>query len=156
DAPGGGKVVHLETASGEKKTGDDAFDRTIPPAERAARKPIPRAPNHESMVIIGSGPAGYTAAIYGARALLNPLLSKGAQWGGQLTTTSEVENYPGFDQGVDGTELTDKMEKQAQRFGARTIPETITRVDFTTMPFQIWQGDQRYTADAVVISTGAS
>jgi thioredoxin reductase (NADPH) len=111
---------------------------------------------HERLVIIGSGPAGYTAALYAARANLNPLVFEGMQPGGQLTITSEVENYPGFPEGILGPELMEKMKKQAERFGTRFEPSEITRVDFSRRPLQLWQDDNLYTADAVIVATGAS
>ncbi|HYG68906.1 MAG TPA: thioredoxin-disulfide reductase [Anaeromyxobacteraceae bacterium] len=111
---------------------------------------------HERLVIIGSGPAGYTAALYAGRANLKPLLFEGLQPGGQLTITSEVENYPGFPEGILGPELMEKMKKQAERFGTRFEASEITRVDLSRRPFQIWSDDKLYTADAVIISTGAS
>jgi thioredoxin reductase (NADPH) len=111
---------------------------------------------HERLVIIGSGPAGYTAALYASRANLSPLLFEGLQPGGQLTITSDVENYPGFPEGILGPELMEKMKKQAERFGTRFVLGDVTRVDLSRRPFQIWQDDQLYTADAVVVATGAS
>ncbi len=111
---------------------------------------------HERLVIIGSGPAGYTAALYAARANLNPLVFEGMQPGGQLTITSEVENFPGFPEGILGPELMEKMKKQAERFGTRFEPSEITRVDFSRRPLQLWQDDNLYTADAVIVATGAS
>ena len=111
---------------------------------------------HERLVIIGSGPAGYTAALYAARANLSPLLFEGMQPGGQLTITSDVENYPGFPEGILGPELMEKMKKQAERFGTRYVLGDVTRVDFTQRPFQLWQEDQLYTAAAVIVATGAS
>jgi thioredoxin reductase (NADPH) len=111
---------------------------------------------HERLVIVGSGPAGYTAALYAARANLNPLLFEGMQPGGQLTITSEVENFPGFPEGILGPELMEKMKKQAERFGTRFEASEITRVDLSKRPFQLWQDDRLFTADAVIIATGAS
>jgi thioredoxin reductase (NADPH) len=111
---------------------------------------------HEKLVILGSGPAGYTAALYAARANLSPLLFEGMQPGGQLTITSEVENYPGFPDGILGPELMELMKKQAERFGTRTVQAEVGRVDFSRRPFQLWQDDKLHTADAVIVATGAS
>ncbi len=111
---------------------------------------------HEKVVIIGSGPAGYTAAIYAARATLRPLLVEGFQPGGQLTITSEVENYPGFPDGVMGPALMEEMKKQATRFGTRFVSGEVTRVDLSKRPFRLWVEQEEYTADAVIVSTGAS
>ncbi len=108
------------------------------------------------MIIIGSGPAGYTAALYAARANLQPLIFAGSQPGGQLMITTEVENYPGFPQGIQGPEMMALFEKQAQKFGARLIYDEISKVDFSERPFKLWQGDQLYLAQSVIISTGAS
>lgn len=109
------------------------------------------------LVIIGSGPAGYTAAIYAARANLQPLLFAGLQPGGQLTITSEVENYPGFPQGILGPELMELFRQQAERFGTQVVYDAITRVDFSVRPFKLWDGaENAYEAHAVIIATGAS
>lgn len=112
--------------------------------------------NHYKVVIIGSGPAGFTAALYTARANLNPVIFEGLQPGGQLTITTEVENYPGFEEGIQGPELMDIMRKQAQRFGAVSHYKEITEVDFSKRPFILKSYDDVYTADAVIVSTGAS
>ncbi len=111
---------------------------------------------HKRLVIIGSGPAGYTAAIYAARANLEPLVLAGVQSGGQLMITSDVENYPGFPEGIQGPELMEKFRKQAERFGATIIDSDATRVDFGKRPFVIESGEERYTADSVIVATGAS
>lgn len=109
-----------------------------------------------NVIIIGSGPAGWTAAIYAARADLKPILFEGPQPGGQLTTTTEVENFPGFPEGVLGSELMAKMREQALRFGTEIIPETVTAVDFSSRPFKVTAGDQTYEAKTVIVSTGAT
>ncbi len=108
------------------------------------------------VAIIGSGPAGYTAAIYAARANLRTLVVQGEASGGQLMITSEVENYPGFAKGVDGPELMDTFETQARRFGAEMVARDIVRVDFSAQPFTLWTEDTQYRAKAVIVATGAS
>ncbi|MBI4133465.1 thioredoxin-disulfide reductase [Candidatus Uhrbacteria bacterium] len=110
----------------------------------------------EKVIIIGSGPAGYTAALYAARANLTPLLFEGAEPGGQLMTTSDVENYPGFPEGILGPELMQIFRKQAERFGTRIISENVTAVDFSRRPFKLTAGDKDYEAQTVIISTGAT
>jgi len=111
----------------------------------------------ENIVIIGAGCAGWTAALYAARANLKPVVLTGAQPGGLLTTTSKVENYPGFPEGVDGTDLMMRMQQQAERFGAETrYGVSITKVDFRARPFQLWADDERLEARAVIIAVGAS
>ncbi len=112
--------------------------------------------NHRKVIIIGSGPAGLTAAIYASRANLNPLIFEGIQPGGQLTITTEVENYPGFEHGIQGPELMDVMRKQALRFGAESQFKIVSNVDFSQRPFKVWVDEVMYTADAVIVSTGAS
>lgn len=111
--------------------------------------------DHHKVIIIGSGPAGLTAALYAGRANLNPFVFEGIQPGGQLTITTEVENYPGFPEGVLGPELMDLFRKQAQRFNARTVFQDVSRVDFSRRPFRIYSNEQEYFADAVIVSTGA-
>lgn len=111
----------------------------------------------EQVIIIGSGPAGLTAALYTARANLNPLVISGNQLGGQISITSEVENYPGFPEGTTGPELVELMQTQAERFGARIEIDEVTEVDFTHgSPFTIKTYSQEYTAQSVIVSTGAS
>jgi thioredoxin reductase (NADPH) len=110
----------------------------------------------ENVVIIGTGCAGLTAAIYTARASLNPLVLEGPLPGGQLTTTSEVENFPGFPHGVDGFQLTQNMREQATRFGTRFESALVDKVDFTSMPRKLFSGDRVILAKTVIIATGAS
>ena len=107
-------------------------------------------------MIIGSGPAGLTAAVYTSRAGLKTVVAAGMLWGGQLMITQEVENFPGFENGVLGPELMEKMQKQAERFGAELIFENATSVDFKSKPFKITVGDTVYTAKTVIIAAGAS
>lgn len=111
---------------------------------------------HYEIVIIGTGPAGLTAAIYAARANRSTLILEGPEPGGQLTTTTEVENYPGFENGIQGPELMEIFRKQAQRFNAVTVYETANKVDFSQRPYKVYtDGPNEYTADAVIIATGA-
>ena len=113
--------------------------------------------NHHRVIIVGSGPAGFTAGLYTARANLNPLLFEGSQPGGQLMITTEVENYPGFENGVMGPELMDTMRKQVQRFGAKSFFKTIVKAELSKKPFKLTADDgSEYTCDSLIIATGAS
>ncbi len=118
----------------------------IPPAERDGIR---------DLIIIGSGPAGYTAAIYAARANLHPLVFEGSQFGGALMTTTEVENFPGFPEGIQGPQLMDDMRTQAERFGAELVPRDVTEVDLTVDPKIVRIGGEEHRAHAVIVATGS-
>ncbi len=109
----------------------------------------------EKVIIIGGAPAGLTAAIYTARAKLDPLVFGGHMFGGQLMMTSDVENFPGFPDGIQGPELIDRMRRQAEKFGARILYESVIKVDFKVRPFKVWAGEKEYRAESVIIATGA-
>ncbi len=108
------------------------------------------------MIVIGGGPAGYTAALYSARANLHPLVIEGFQWGGQLMITSDVENYPGYPDGVLGPEMMQQFRNQAERFGTEFVTDDVTRVDLSEQPFRVWVGDDEYRAKTVIVATGAT
>ena len=111
---------------------------------------------HRRVAIVGSGPAGYTAAIYAGRAELAPLVVAGLQFGGQLMLTTDVENYPGFPEGVSGPEMMELFQKQAERFGAKVLLEDATEVELSQRPFRIATAERAFTADAVILATGAT
>ena len=112
--------------------------------------------NHHKLIIIGSGPAGYSAAVYAARANLNPVLITGVEQGGQLMTTTEVENWPGDPHDLQGPELMERMKVHAEKFDTEMIFDYINKVDFSKKPYTLWGDTKQYTADAVIIATGAS
>lgn len=111
---------------------------------------------HRRVIIIGSGPAGYTAAVYTARAELEPLVLAGLQFGGQLMLTTDVENYPGYPDGVTGPDMMEMFQKQAERFGTEILMEDATAIDFSQRPFRVSTAERAYTADAVILAMGAS
>ena len=115
----------------------------------------PAATTHARVLILGSGPAGYTAALYTARANLNPLVIEGFAWGGLLQQTTEVENYPGFPDGVMGPEMMAEFRRQAERFGTEFLTDNVTRVDFSERPFRVWVEDEEYRARSVIVATSA-
>src|SRR5213593_390139 len=106
------------------------------------------------VIVIGGGPAGYTAALYAARANLHPLVIEGFQWGGQLMITSDVENYPGYADGILGPEMMADFRRQAERFGAEFVTDDVTRVDFSERPHRVYVGDEEDRARGVIIATG--
>ncbi len=126
--------------------GDPGQSPAIPPAEHDGVR---------DLIIIGSGPAGYTAATYAARANLHPLVFEGSQFGGALMTTTEVENFPGFPEGIQGPQLMDDMRTQAERFGAELVPSDVTEVDLTATPKVVKVGDEVHLAHAVIVATGS-
>jgi thioredoxin reductase (NADPH) len=111
---------------------------------------------HHRLIIVGSGPAGYTAAVYAARAALEPVIITGVEVGGQMTTTTEVDNWPGDDQGVMGPELMERMKRHAERFGTRLVHNHVDRVELGARPFRLFCGKDEYTCDTLIIATGAS
>jgi thioredoxin reductase (NADPH) len=108
------------------------------------------------VIVIGGAAAGYTAALYAARANMSPLVIEGVNWGGQLMITSDVENYPGYPDGVLGPEMMQEFRKQAERFGAEFVTDDVTKVDFSERPFRVWVGDDEYRAESVIVATGAN
>ena len=114
------------------------------------------AAEHHRLIIVGSGPAGYTAAVYAARAALEPVLITGVEVGGQMTTTTDVDNWPGDDKGIQGPELMERMKRHAERFGTKLIYNHVDRVELGSRPFHLHCGRTSYTCDALIIATGAS
>jgi len=114
------------------------------------------ATQHHRLIIVGSGPAGYTAAVYAARAALEPVIITGVEVGGQMTTTTEVDNWPGDDQGVMGPELMERMKRHAERFGTKLVNDQVDRVELGKRPFRLFCGAAEYTCDALIVATGAS
>ncbi|MCL4290428.1 MAG: thioredoxin-disulfide reductase [Thermoleophilia bacterium] len=114
------------------------------------------AGNVRDVIILGGGPAGYTAALYTARANMQPLVIEGVAWGGQLMITSDVENYPGYPDGVLGPEMMQDFRRQAERFGAELVTDDATRVDLSSSPFRVWIGDEEHRARTVIVATGAT
>ena len=108
------------------------------------------------VIVIGGAAAGYTAALYAARANMEPLVIEGISWGGQLMITSDVENYPGYPEGVLGPEMMQEFRKQAERFGTEFLTDDVTKVDFSERPFRVWVGDDEYRAETVIVATGAN
>src|ERR671935_155880 len=112
--------------------------------------------NVHELIIIGGGPAGYTAALYAARANLQPLVIEGFNWGGQLMITSDVENYPGYADGIMGPEMMQDFRRQAERFGAELVTDDVTKVDFSEQPLRVWVEDEEHQARTVIVATGAT
>jgi len=124
----------------------------MPASQTAADSEV----EHSRVLIVGSGPAGYTAAIYTGRAELQPTVLAGLQFGGQLMLTTDVENYPGFPDGVTGPEMMELLQKQAERFGSKVLLEDATKIDLSSRPFQLETEDKRFSTDALIVATGAS
>ena len=148
-------MTSAETPKGFGLTID--FGGAAPAAEPAvATKAAAAAPTETRLLILGSGPAGLTAAIYAARAALEPVVIGGYAPGGQLMLTSEVENFPGFPEGIDGPELMAKMRAQAERFGSIMVDQDVDRVDLSAQPHRVWSAGREFRAEAIIIATGAS
>jgi thioredoxin reductase (NADPH) len=135
---------------------DDGPTEAVPLTARVVAATDDGEGGHSQLIIVGSGPAGLTAAIYAARANLAPTVLAGSAPGGQLMITSDVENYPGFPEGIQGPELMARLRDQAERFGSVLVDVDVERVDLSARPFQVWARGVRYTGDAVIVATGAS
>ena len=136
--------------------GPIAFGDALAPASGVPVTPFGQGSHESRLIIVGSGPAGLTAAIYAARANLEPIVLAGSAPGGQLMITSDVENYPGFPDGIQGPELMAQFRAQAERFGAQIVDVDVERVDFSSRPFRLWARGTEYRGQAVIVATGAS
>jgi thioredoxin reductase (NADPH) len=159
-SPFGGFTIDFSNDMGAvplaNAVGPIAFGEPLAPASDVPAVELGAGSHDTKLLIIGSGPAGLTAAIYGARANLQPIVIAGSAPGGQLMITSDVENFPGFPDGIQGPELMAQFRAQAQRFGAHIVDVDVDRVDFSVRPFRIWARGDLYTAQAVIVATGAS
>jgi len=148
-------MANAETPKGFGLTID--FGAAAPAVDPAvATSTVAAAPTETRLLILGSGPAGLTAAIYAARAALAPVVIGGYAPGGQLMLTSEVENFPGFPEGIDGPELMAKMRAQAERFGSIMVDQDVDRVDLSAQPHRVWSAGREFRAEAIIVATGAS
>ncbi len=150
------KPATLKLADLKLSFGGPAASETAPDAQKSPSGESEDRPIEAKVVIVGSGPAGLTAAIYAARADLAPVVIGGLESGGQLMITSDVENYPGYADGIMGPEMMADFRRQAERFGADFVTDNVTKVDFSERPFRIWVENDEYQADAVIVATGAS
>ena len=155
-ANGGGGLSGLAPLGGIQLIGDPTEAQATPLAGGPSVAFDGGGRTHSKVVIIGSGPAGLTAAIYAARANLEPIVLAGSAPGGQLMLTSEVENYPGFPEGIDGPDMMARFRAQAERFGTHIVDIDVDRVDLSERPFRIWARGTEYRGESVIIATGAS
>jgi thioredoxin reductase (NADPH) len=159
NAAPGGPILFAPAAPiafGSAPAAPISFATSAVPVDPGSAPGVPGEPVDGKLLIIGSGPAGLTAAIYAARANLEPIVLAGSTPGGQLMITSDVENYPGFPDGIQGPELMATFRAQAERFGSRIIDVDIDRIDFSSRPFRVWARGIEYRGDAVIVATGAS